>query len=254
MFVKIFAQILDSTLADSWQVRHVFEDLLKLADKTGVVDMTTSAIARRTGVPLEIVEHAIQQLSQPDPQSRSAAEDGRRIVLLDEHRSWGWRIVNYLQYRAIRDEDARKEYQADWVKQKRASRQIVDKSVDLNRQSTKSTHAEAEAEAEAEAVKEASPTAPPSIPRRRAARIPEDFAVTEEHRQFAANKGLPSPDIEIDRFLDYWRAKPGKGGIKLDWDGTFRNWLRNARTFSRQTQQSTPTPAPPGVSSLSASF
>ncbi|MBA3015220.1 MAG: hypothetical protein KKD63_04655 [Proteobacteria bacterium] len=30
----------------------------------------------------------------------------------------------------------------------------------------------------------------------------------------------------IDSFRDYWTAKPGQSGIKLDWDATWRNWVR----------------------------
>jgi hypothetical protein len=29
-----------------------------------------------------------------------------------------------------------------------------------------------------------------------------------------------------DRFRDFWHAKPGQGGVKLDWTATWRNWCR----------------------------
>ena len=35
-------------------------------------------------------------------------------------------------------------------------------------------------------------------------------------------------DREFERFCDYWRAKPGKDGRKLDWVSTWRNWMRTA--------------------------
>lgn len=34
---------------------------------------------------------------------------------------------------------------------------------------------------------------------------------------------------EGQSFADYWRAKPGKDGRKLDWQATWRNWVRSAR-------------------------
>jgi hypothetical protein len=40
MYVKIFAQIYDSSIAEDYLVRLVFEDFLILADKHGHVDMT----------------------------------------------------------------------------------------------------------------------------------------------------------------------------------------------------------------------
>lgn len=33
---------------------------------------------------------------------------------------------------------------------------------------------------------------------------------------------------EEAKFRDYWRAQPGQRGVKLDWDATWRNWLRRA--------------------------
>lgn len=103
MFAKVFSQIFDSSIAQNYEVRHVFEDLLKLADKTGVVDMTIEAVARRTNVPLEKVQFAISELMKADLESRSHLHDGRRLLPLDSHRSWGWIITNYEHYRAIQD-------------------------------------------------------------------------------------------------------------------------------------------------------
>lgn len=34
---------------------------------------------------------------------------------------------------------------------------------------------------------------------------------------------------ETKCFVDYWRARPGAGGTKLDWVATWRNWMRKAR-------------------------
>jgi hypothetical protein len=109
VYAKVFTQILDSSLAEDYQTRHVFEDLLKLCDINGVVDMTPEAIARRTNVPLEIIKRGIADLEKPDPRSRNPEHDGRRIILLDEHRDWGWMICNYDHYRSIASEEQRRE-------------------------------------------------------------------------------------------------------------------------------------------------
>jgi hypothetical protein len=109
MFAKVFAQILDSSLAEDYQIRHVFEDLLKLCDINGVVDMTTEAIARRTNGDLEVIKRAMSELEKADPRSRNPDHEGRRIVRLDEHRDWGWLIVNYNHYRAIATQEQRRE-------------------------------------------------------------------------------------------------------------------------------------------------
>ena len=107
MYAKVFAQMLDSSIADDWRVRHVFMDMLVLADRHGIVDMTREAISRRTGIPVDIIEMAVEVLEAPDPSGRRPDHEGRRIVRLDSHRDWGWLIVNYDYYRKLRDEEER---------------------------------------------------------------------------------------------------------------------------------------------------
>jgi hypothetical protein len=122
MFAKIFGQIFDSSIADNYQTRHVFMDLLVLADSDGVVDMTVGAISRRTGVPLEQVQAALAELCAPDASSRTPDDDGRRLLPIDPVRSWGWQIVNYAHYRRIRDEESRREYHRDYRRREREAK------------------------------------------------------------------------------------------------------------------------------------
>ena len=42
---------------------------------------------------------------------------------------------------------------------------------------------------------------------------------------------------ELDKFRDYWRAVPGAKGRKLDWDATWRNWIRRASEDQRPHAQ-----------------
>lgn len=109
MYVKVYSQIFDSTIADDFRLRHFFIDLLILAERSGVVDMTETAIARRTGIPLLEVQCFLKRLMEPDPASRTPDMDGRRIVLVDDHKPWGWQIVNFAKYRGLQNEDQRKE-------------------------------------------------------------------------------------------------------------------------------------------------
>ncbi len=101
MYAKIFQQIFHSTIASDWQVRHVFEDFLKLADEDGIVDMPFDSVVRRINVPAEIVKRAIAILESPDPQSRTPDHEGRRLLRLYEDQEWGWIIANHTKYRVI---------------------------------------------------------------------------------------------------------------------------------------------------------
>ena len=65
--------------------------------------------------------------------------------------------------------------------------------------------------------------------RKNGTRLPADFAVTAEMVAWAHNEA-PHVDgkRETDRFVDYWLSKPGREGRKLDWDRTWKNWMRTA--------------------------
>lgn len=121
MYGKIFKQIYKGTLAmvGPWEALVTFQQLIILADKDGVVDMTADAISRETTIPLKIIEKGIAALEAPDPESRTPDEEGRRIVRLSDDRTWGWRIVNYAYYRKLRNEEERREYHRQyWHKRK----------------------------------------------------------------------------------------------------------------------------------------
>lgn len=126
----MFSQIFDSSIADNHQHRHVFMDLLVLADSDGVVDMTAEAIARRTNVPLEVVQEAIVALSAPDPRSNSQNEDGRRLLPIDDRKPWGWQIVNYHHYRKIKNEEERRTYMREYRRKERESKRVRKVKID----------------------------------------------------------------------------------------------------------------------------
>ena len=74
---------------------------------------------------------------------------------------------------------------------------------------------------------------PERRPPRRGTRIPADFAITDSMTAWAAEKIPPDVDLleETQRFHDYWAAIPGARGVKLDWEATWRNWMRKTAEF-----------------------
>jgi uncharacterized phage protein (TIGR02220 family) len=104
LYTRVFNQILDSSIASDFFVRHVFEDLLKLADyRTGTVDKTYDAISRRLNIPQDDLREAIAKLEAPDPNSRPDGHQGRRIEKIRPDCEWGWRILKWEEYKNIRD-------------------------------------------------------------------------------------------------------------------------------------------------------
>ena len=113
LFAKLFQSIFDSSIADDWQARIVFQDMLILADEDGTIDMTPESIARRTNIPFEIISAAIPKLESPDPSSRTPDHEGRRILRLSSQRAWGWRVVNFAKYRESASKEMLKMAEAD---------------------------------------------------------------------------------------------------------------------------------------------
>jgi hypothetical protein len=64
----------------------------------------------------------------------------------------------------------------------------------------------------------------------RGTRLPADWIPTEDQIQFCreAREDL-DPKSTADSFKDFWISQPGVKGTKLDWNATWRNWVRAQR-------------------------
>jgi hypothetical protein len=149
MFAKLFSRITESSLMEQpVMTRWVFVGLLAIADPQGHVIGTDVAIARRLNVSPDEFLEALQALMAPDADSNSPEMEGRRVVESDCGR--GYRLVNYLTYRNMRDEEQRRDYMRgymrDYMRKKRSQHTDV-----RHVKHVKLCLAQAEAEAEAEA-------------------------------------------------------------------------------------------------------
>lgn len=89
----------------------------------------------------------------------------------------------------------------------------------------------------------------PKIKTQRGSRLPTDWTLPDVWKEWAEKE---RPDLTIskvaDSFKDFWIAKPGAGGVKLDWGATWRNWVRSQsapKTFANKfdvAHVTTPTP------------
>ena len=121
LFGKVFQQIYDSTVAADWEVMTVWIHFIILADEHGVVDIPPFAIARRTGVPRKAIEKGIKILEKEDPLSRSKDAKGARLVRLDKHRDWGWKLPTYNEYSKRLTHEQKKAADRDRMRDKRAA-------------------------------------------------------------------------------------------------------------------------------------
>lgn len=85
---------------------------------------------------------------------------------------------------------------------------------------------------------------PPSGGKRttRGSRLEPEWKPTAATAQ-SIRESCPDVDLRSEHpvFVDYWISTPGAKGVKLDWEATWRNWMRRKQGDVRTRAQSKPT-------------
>lgn len=80
-------------------------------------------------------------------------------------------------------------------------------------------------------------TAKDSAKRTRGTRLPNDWVLPQHWAEWSRTHFI-IPDAQLGKeaaaFRDYWHSQPGVKGTKVDWQATWRNWLRNSRAGYKQ--------------------
>lgn len=214
-YAPLFSSLTTGTLCGRWPDIGLWPIVLSLKDRYGVVDVTPDYLSRVTGLQLEAVSACMARFCEPDPYSRSEAEEGRRLVLLEpDRRNWGWRVVNSGLYR----ERAR-------LQSKDAAR--TDSGADADRKRKERSSPEVP---RSPPNKESSPEVPLSDPdpkadadkskrgAKRTRRVPESFKPDLEY----AKAQIPDIDAarEAQKFRDWEFKNP-----RSDWPAVWRTWI-----------------------------
>lgn len=197
--------------------------------------------------PLQVAE----ELAEAHP-------PGYTSGLFDRHPN-GYLVHDYLDWNPSRDVVlAKRERRAD------AGRQGGKNSVATRREryGTAQPEGRSEANPEANASTYASNTPPKQTPNptptpiptttpngvvgARGTRLPNNWELPDGWRESAKSE-RPTLDIDLEarKFRDYWTAKPGREALKLDWERTWMNWIRNARSTSGTASAGPPTSTQP---------
>ncbi len=65
---------------------------------------------------------------------------------------------------------------------------------------------------------------------KKGSRLSEDWTLPKLWGEWAVQQQLSEKEVrdQAARFRDYWIGVPGQKGVKLDWQATWRNWIRSA--------------------------
>lgn len=218
-FSKLFSSITKSTVwCEPHTTLRVWITMLADCDFHGRVYASIPGLANLARVTVEECQLALETFLAPDQYSRTPDNEGRRIEVIEG----GWRLLNYELYREKRDPEARKLQNREAQRRCRARQHVsaemltngdqTQKSAQDRRQKTEKEKSESKEQA-----------------RSRGSRLPTDWTLPPEWWVWAQQE---RPDLNVDReaasFADHWHAKAGADGVKLDWEATWRNWIRRA--------------------------
>lgn len=107
MYGKIFASTFTGSMMVAGSDAHAVWCYVIANAVDSQVELNPLLLAAVIGAPPEAMERAIAYLCAEDPNSRSKAEGGRRLV---REGQFAYRVVNHGTYRGIKNEDERREY------------------------------------------------------------------------------------------------------------------------------------------------
>ena len=147
MFGKFFAYTFTGSMVGAGPEMFAVWGYVVANTVASQVELNPRHLASLIGMTPEAVALCIEKLCAPDPESRSKTANGRRLIREGE---FAYFVPNHEAYRAVRDEQDRREYNRRKQAESRARKSTpvktpVKRSI---RQSTMSAQAEAEAEAE----------------------------------------------------------------------------------------------------------
>jgi hypothetical protein len=188
----------------------------------GVGIVTNAQVEREAGLL------ALERLGAPEPDSRSRAFDGRRLVRVDG----GFVVLNFMAYREkdhTTADRSRRYRQRHGVSQRENG--VTPRVV---------THADADADADPDP-----PVGPPQgdaepkaaaeplkarKSKRRASERPADWKPTKAHQDYATKHGL---DVGHEA-LAFRAHHDSKGSLFVSWDAAFTKWLTNEVRWNKQ--------------------
>jgi hypothetical protein len=228
MYGKVFASMFTgSMMGVGSHVYSVMTYAIVNADADGFVELNARLLSVLIGDPQDRIEEAIAYLCQPDPDSRTPDQEGRRLLKKGQ---FLYQLVNYAYYREIRNREDRREQNREAKRRERQKAKSAD--VSTCQQCQHMSAMSAQAEAEVEEKEESKKKKPASRPR---GRKPFTLPTVEQVGDYAESLGYPNFDAK--RFIEYYAERnwlDSKGQPVRDWKAKLRNvWLKDLKKPQR---------------------
>ncbi len=209
-YTPVFDSVFQGSLCGKYPDLPVWLVLLALQQRGGVIDAHPAYISKISGIPQTDIEAAIGRFCEPDEESRTPDNDGRRLIPI-EGAGFGWVVVNHRKYQEKARLAARTAREAEERKALPAiPRNSPQTPADPPSNSNSNSNTDKTARKRAKPAKTG---------------IPEDFALTDDLAAYVAAK-LPDCNAPalFEQFCGQARAK---GWEFADWVQAFQTYVRN---------------------------
>ena len=212
VYGKIFESIYDGTLYGQWEALVTFQQMIVLSDCDGTLDMTPQALSARTGIPFDIIKKGIEVLEQDDPYSRTQNNSGRRIERMDEHRPWGWTIINHQYYRNLASAEDKRKNDRERIAKKRKENKGVASCSDVSQVVADVAHTDTDTDTDTKK----------KINKRKTT-CPDIFPITSQMKKYADSKNH-YPDLELltEKFILHAKTT---GRKCVSWYAAWQRWV-----------------------------
>jgi hypothetical protein len=227
MYGKIFASMYEGSMVGSGPVVFaVWGYCISKADIDGTVLLNPALLAPIIGTSRGEIESAIAFLQEPDAHSKNPEHEGRRLLHQTGHLYF---LVSHEYYRAMKNNEERREYMREYMRKKRENENVnVNK---VNEVLTKVNPASASSytsSSDKGGCKGGESTKKP----------PFTKPTADDVKAYIIEKGV---NVEADSFIDHYESNGWMvGKVKMkDWRATVRKWGRGNNGKPAATPQQT---------------
>jgi len=219
-FTKLVPEIIQSSIwNEPPEIRCVWITLLAIKDEDGYVRGDSRVISRMANIDLETTEKALTILQNPDPNSHTPDNEGRRV----EKAGGGWIVLNHDRYR-LRDMKAE---HAEYMKKWREKRDVKKCDSQMNHPSVSVSVSASEEKRDCKGETSIADSIDNQSPLMKTRKLFQKPTI-DEIKQHIAEKGYK---VDAEKFWHYYESngwRVGKNPMK-SWQSATITWHKSSQ-------------------------